>query len=100
MKIGAITISLIIIFLMVFYSYYTDKKILDMQVDSCNKVAPPRPPADTSLFSDSDNERWGDCLVQQQIYRTKYSLTMSMTFILFMLVLLSLRIDFLENKSK
>ena len=88
LKIGGFTILLIIVFSMFFFIAYMDKKILDLQREHFYNLM-------ELNTSDSAIER---VYLESNIYSSDYKTAMIATFVSFLLVLISWRIDALEKR--
>ena len=94
MKIGLLTITLIIFTLTIGFSAYVDKFVKDTTESSCEKLS-------DTIGKDSlyESSTWNVCLEQMADNNIKYGYKLLGTFIFFWLTLLSWRIDCIENKG-
>lgn len=89
-----LTLGLILILLLLSFGAYTDKKVNDVYRNFCDKIGS----IDTIRnMSNSQVDAWGECLVQSQIYSTRYKTSFVSAFIFFWLVIISLKIDFMKK---
>lgn len=96
MKIRFLTFLLIGFTLFMPYDLYVEKKVLDITDDTCNRLSPMNV-SDMIAMSDFESELWGNCLVQEQIYSTRYLLKLFATTIFIVLIILSWKIDNLKK---
>ena len=96
MKIGAFTILTIIVFIILIFSVYMEKRVLNMQNDLCQEMRP-NESHPIENFSDASWNLLQKCYIERQISIARYSLKSDIAFIFFWLILISWRIDSLEK---